>query len=275
MLLFRSIVSYRALVTIFLVLRRKDYLAVSDARLGKELIGELSGAMDTSSLMVELLGGNAVKRTVGFLARPRDVGRYPAVIVIHEVWGLVDHVKDVSRRLATKGYVALAVDLFDGKTVSKLGEGRSLREGLSEEKILGDLKGGFDYLQSLEYVHSKRIGSIGFCMGGGLSLLLACLNKDLAAAAVFYGRNPSPIDLMKNIQCPILGNYAGADMAITESDISLLKQTLTKYEKTFNIKIYPGAPHAFFNDTRESYRPEAAKDAWKRTLKFFDKYLKA
>jgi carboxymethylenebutenolidase len=225
--------------------------------------------------MVEFSGGNAVKKTAGFLARPREVGRYPAVIVIHEIWGLVDHVKDVSRRLAAEGYLALAVDLFGGKTISKLEEGRNLREGLSEEKILGDLKGGFSFLQSLEYVHPKRIGSIGFCMGGGLSLLLACHNKDLTAAAVFYGRNPSPIDLVKNIQCPILGNYAGADRAITESDISLLKQTLTKYGKTFDIKIYPGAPHAFFNDTRESYRPEAAEDAWKRTLEFFDRYLKA
>jgi carboxymethylenebutenolidase len=161
------------------------------------------------------------------------------------------------------------------KAVSKLEEGRRLREELSEEKIMGDLKGGFDYLQSLGYVHPKRIGSIGFCMGGGLSLLLACHNEDLAAAVVFYGRNPSPIDLMKNIKCPILGNYAGADMAISESDINLLKETLTKYGKVFDIKIYSGAPHAFFNDTRESYRPEAAKDAWKRTLGFFDRYLRA
>jgi carboxymethylenebutenolidase len=112
-------------------------------------------------------------------------------------------------------------------------------------------------------------------MGGGLSLLLACRNKQLTAAVVFYGRNPSPIDQLKNIQCPILGNYAGADMAITESDINLLKQTLTKCKKTFDIKTYPEAPHAFFNDTQESYRPEAAKDAWTRTLQFFNKYLKA
>ena len=91
---------------------------------------------------------------------------------------------------------------------------------------------------------------------------------------IFYGRNPSPIELVKNLQCPILGNYAGADMAITESDINLLKQTLTKYGKKFGIKIYQGAPHAFFNDTKESYRPDAAKDAWERTLNFFNKQLK-
>jgi len=228
--------------------------------------------METS--MIEFQGGNAAKKIVGFVARPKNTGRCPAVIVIHEIWGVVDHIKDVSRRLANEGYVALAVDLF-GKTISSLEEGRRLREELSEERIMGDLKGAFDYLQSLEYVQPKRIGSIGFCMGGGLSLLEACHNRELAAAVVFYGRNPSPIDLVKNIQCPILGNYAGADMAIKEADINLLKETMTKYGKIFDIKVYPGAPHAFFNDTRESYRPEAAKDAWKRTLDFFNKYLKS
>lgn len=228
-----------------------------------------------ASFMVGFHGGSAAKKTAGFLARPKNAGRCPAVIVIHEIWGVVDHIKDVSRRLASEGYVALAVDLFGGKTISSLEEGRRLREELSEERIMKDLKGAFDYLQSLEYVQQKRIGSIGFCMGGGLSLLLACRNRELAAAVVFYGRNPSPIDLVKNIQCPVLGNYAGADMAIKESDINLLKEAMTKYGKVFDIKVYPGAPHAFFNDTRESYRPEAAKDAWKRTLGFFNKYLKA
>jgi carboxymethylenebutenolidase len=231
--------------------------------------------MEIISLTVEFPEKSAGKKTAGFLARPKQDGTYPAVIVIHEIWGVVDHIKEVARRLAQEGYVALAVDLFEGKTLSKLEEGRKFREQFSEEKILADLNRAFDYLSNLQYVNPKSIGSIGFCMGGGLSLLLSCRNKQLAAAVVFYGRNPSPIDQVKNIQCPILGNYAGADMAITESDINLLKQTLTKYKKTFDIKTYPGAPHAFFNDTRESYRPEAAKDAWTRTLQFYNKYLKA
>ena len=225
--------------------------------------------------MVEFPQKIAGKKPTDFLARPKENGKYPAVIVIHEIWGLVDHVKDVTMRLAREGYVALGVDLFEGKTVSKLEEGRKFREQFTEEKILEDLNRAFGYLKSLPFVNPKRIGSIGFCMGGGLSLLFACRNKELAAAVVFYGRNPSPIDQIKSIQRPILGNYAGADMAITESDINLLKETLTKYGKTLDIKTYTGAPHAFFNDTRENYRPEAAKDAWKRTLQFYGKYLKA
>jgi len=230
--------------------------------------------MDVLTSMVEFSGGNPSKMTLGFLAKPKNAGKYPSVIVIQEIWGVVDHIKDVCRRLANEGYVALAVDLFGGKIVSNLEEGRKLRGELSEEHIMNDLKGGFRYLQTLQSVYPGKIGSIGFCMGGGLSLLLACHNKDIGAAVVFYGRNPSPIDLVKDINCPILGNYAGADMAITEDDINLLKQTLEKYGKTFNIKVYPGAPHAFFNDTRESYRPEAAKDAWERTVVFFNKCLK-
>jgi carboxymethylenebutenolidase len=230
--------------------------------------------MEVSSSMVEFQGGNSKRNTQGYLVRPEAAGKYPAVMVIHEIWGLVDHIKDVSNRLAREGYVALAVDLFDRKTVSNIEEGRSLRELFTQEKILGDLDGAFILLKGLKYVNPKRIGSIGFCMGGGLSLLLACHNKDLAAAVVFYGRNPSPIDLVRSIRCPILCNYAGGDMAITESDINLLKQTLTKHGKVFDIKVFPGVPHAFFNDTRESYRPEAAKEAWERTLDFYRKYLK-
>jgi carboxymethylenebutenolidase len=230
--------------------------------------------MEIIYFLAEFPDSGIDRKTAGFLARPKEDGTYPAVIVIHEIWGLVDHMKDVAIRLAREGYVALAVDLFEGETVSKLEEGHKFREKFTEDKIIGDLTRAFDYLRNLPYVNPKSIGSVGFCMGGGLSLLFACRNKKLAAAAVFYGRNPSPIDQVKHIQCPILGNYAGADMAITESDINLLRQTLTKYKKNFDIKTYPEAPHAFFNDTRESYRPEAAKDAWNRTLQFFNKYLK-
>jgi len=230
--------------------------------------------MEIASSMIQFPSSTPNGKTIGFLAAPKRPEKYPAVIVIHEIWGLVDHIKNVSMRLAREGHVALAVDLFEGKTLTKLEDGRKLREQLTEEKILADLNGGHAYLKTLKNVYPNRIGSVGFCMGGGLSLLLACKNPEIAAAVVFYGRNPTPIDLVKNVNCPILGNYAGADMAITEADIDRLKENLTKYGKTFDFKTYHGAPHGFFNDTRESYRPDAAEDAWKRTIGFYSKYLK-
>jgi carboxymethylenebutenolidase len=230
--------------------------------------------MEISSSMVQFPSTTPLGKTEGFLATPKPFEKYPGIIIAHEIWGLVDHIKDVCMKLVQEGYVALGVDLFRGKTITNIEDGRKIREQLTEEEILADLNGGHAYLKTLNNVNPKRIGSIGFCMGGGLSLLLACKNPEIAAAVVFYGRNPTPIDLVKNLQCPVLGNYAGADMVIKEADINLLKETLTKYGKTFDVKTYPGAPHGFFNDTRESYRPEAAKDAWKRTLKFYDKYLK-
>jgi carboxymethylenebutenolidase len=235
--------------------------------MGRNSSGEIA------TLMVDFPGGNRLKRTKGFLARPKGVGKTPAVIVIHEFWGLVDHIKDIARRFANEGYAALAVDLFDGKSASKPEEAMKIRQEFSEEKILGDLKGAIAYLKTLDFINPKRISSIGFCMGGWLSLSLACHTKELAGAVVFYGRIPAQIDLVRNLSCPILGNYGGADLGITDADINRLKDALIKYGKKFDIKVYPGAPHAFFNDTRESYRPDAAKDAWNRTLTFFRETL--
>jgi carboxymethylenebutenolidase len=230
--------------------------------------------LETASKMVEFPSAAPRGVTNGYLATPKGTGKYPGVLVIQEIWGLVENIKDISRRLAREGYLALAVDLYDGKTVANLEDGRGIREKISEDMMLKDINAGFDYLKRLPYVKPDRIGSVGYCMGGGLSLKLACVNKELAATVVFYGRNPSPIDLVKNVNCPLLGNYAGEDKGITEADVNLLRDTLKKYGKTYDVKIYPGAPHGFFNDTREGYRPEAAKDAWLRVLNFYSKYLR-
>ena len=228
--------------------------------------------METADKMIEFPSPKG--KTRGYLAAPKEKGRYPGVIVIQEIWGLVENIKDITRRLAAEGYIALAPDLYNGETVNTLEAGRAIREKLSEEAMLKDINAAFTHLKTLPNVKGKRIGSVGYCMGGGLSLRLACINPELAAAVVFYGRNPSPIDALKSIQCPILGNYAGDDRGITEADVNMLKETLTKYGKTSDIKIFPGVPHGFFNNARESYRPEAAKEAWTRVLKFYAKYLK-
>lgn len=230
--------------------------------------------LEVSSSIVEFPSNAPSGKTGGFLVGPKVPGIYPGVIMIHEIWGLVDNIKDISTKLAREGYVVLAIDLFEGKTLLKLEDGRKLREQISEESMLKAISAGYLYLKGVANVNTKKIGSIGFCMGGGLSLRFACITSDLSAAVVFYGRNPSPIDLVANIRCLILGNYAGEDRGISEADVKMLEEALKRHGKTFDFKIYPGAPHGFFNDTRESYRPEAAKDAWKRVLEFYEKYLK-
>lgn len=223
--------------------------------------------------MVDFSGGNKSKKAKGYLIKPQGAAKSPAVIVIHEFWGLVDHIKDVAQRFSKEGYTALAVDLFDGKSASKPEDAMKIRQEFSEEKVLGDLKGAIAYLKTLDSVNPNGIGSIGFCMGGWLSFSLACHAKE-AGAVVFYGRVPPQLDLVEDLSCPMLGNYGGADPGIPPADIERLKTALARYGKKFDIKVYPGAPHAFFNDTREAYRPDAARDAWTRTLAFFKETLR-
>ncbi|MCX6656465.1 MAG: dienelactone hydrolase family protein [Candidatus Bathyarchaeota archaeon] len=145
--------------------------------------------MEITSKMVEFPSAAPRGVTNGFLAIPKSTGKFPGVLVIQEIWGLVENIKDITRRFASEGYVALAVDLYDGKTVAKLEDGRSIREKISEEMMLRDINAAFEYLKSLPNVKSTQIGSVGYCMGGGLSLKLACENKELAAAVVFYAHS--------------------------------------------------------------------------------------
>ena len=170
---------------------------------------------------VDFQGGHPTKNTGGYIARPSSSGPHPAVILIHEIWGVVDHIRDVSGRLAREGYVTLAVDLFDGKTAAAphFDEGGKLRESLDQERVMKDLGGAFRFLADLEYVDGRKIGSMGFCMGGGISLRFACQAKDLAAVIIFYGKNPEPLELVKEITCPILGNWAANDQVFKAEEV--------------------------------------------------------
>ena len=225
---------------------------------------------------VDFQGGHPTKNTGGYIARPYSSGPHPAVILVHEIWGLDEHIRDVSGRLAKEGYVTLAVDLFDGKTAAapNFDEGGKLRESLDQDRVMNDLGGALEFLSELDYVDGKKIGCMGFCMGGSISLRFACHSRDLAAAIIFYGKNPEPLELVKEIRCPILGNWAANDQVFKVEEVEKLKLKLTEYNKVFDIKIFPGADHAFFNNTGRNYQPEAAKESWKRTVDFFSLHLK-
>ena len=214
-----------------------------------------------------------------YLTRPKGEGRLPAVLVLHENRGLVDHIRDVARRLAKAGYVALAPDLLSrqGGTGSFASPDAVIEAigKVDEEVITKDLTGGINYLKGQNYVRANKIGVVGFCWSGGHVMLILTRNKDLAAGVVYYGRNPKNLDDVKNISGPVLASYGEKDERIT-SGVPALEEAMKKYGKSFEYKIYPGAQHAFNNDTNpQRYNAEAAKDAWGRTLEFFKKHLQS
>lgn len=221
----------------------------------------------------------------GFLAKPTGQGKFPSIIVIHEIWGLDEHIKDVTSRFAREEYVGLAVDLFGGRTFTDIQAGQNYVANLTDSRVMKNIGDAYAYLKTQSFTRGETIGVIGFCLGGRYSLLTACHNPDLKACIVFYGRPVNreinnrtprhPVDLVENIRCPILGIFAEADQSIPPDVVNRLKLELEKHGKPHEIHIYPNAPHAFFNDTRpDRYMPEAARDAWLKTLRFFVEHLR-
>lgn len=234
-------------------------------------------------------------------------GRRPAVIVIHEIFGPDAHIRDVSRRFAGLGYVAAAPDLFTGELHSLLTPANvalaiqafsqappDLRRDPSKmaafaasqpperRPILAafgkigqpqvqagfarDLYGVAQYVRSLPEVDPHRVGSVGFCFGGAMSARLAAVDPALRTAVVFYGQNPPAEDIPK-IQARMLGLYGSEDPGITQT-VPAFAEAMKAAGKQFEYHVYPGARHAFFNDTRPTHHPESAKDAWSRVTRF-------
>jgi carboxymethylenebutenolidase len=215
------------------------------------------------------------KETVGgFLAVPEKPGTYPGLIVIHEWWGLNDWVKEETEKLAEQGYVALAVDLYRGKSAADPSDAHELMRGLPQDRAIRDMEAAFQYLSTRKDVKPGRIGSIGWCMGGGLSLQLAIHQPRLAACVVNYGSLPTDPNDIQQIIAPVLGNFGADDKGITPADVQAFEKTMRGLNRRIDVKIYPGAGHAFENPNNTTgYRPEAAADAWKRTLAFLHNAL--
>lgn len=225
---------------------------------------------------VQYPSGNVVTMRA-FVAAPQTKEKRPAIIVVQEWWGLTDHIKDIAKRCAGEGYVAIAPDLY-----SRLGhalttdarEAGTLMNTLKQEDGLNDLHATVTYLKSVPEVDATRIGVTGFCMGGSYALMLPCVNLDIKAAVPFYGQVPNPDTPIQKLACPVLYFYGEDDGWITKADVQRLAAALKKYNKLGEIKTYPGAPHAFFRDNDPSaYRPGAAKDAWAKTKAFFKQHL--
>jgi carboxymethylenebutenolidase len=237
-------------------------------------------ADDDPAILTHNVGYKGKAGTVaGFLARPVKAGKYPGVVMIHENFGLNDHIRDVARRLSKEGFVVLAPDFLSrlGGTalVTPKGQGiPNIRELAPWDKIAEDAESGLAYLRVLSDVRSDQQGLLGFCWGGEVAFAAATQIRNLNAVVVYYGLSPNPLDLVKNITAPVLANYAEKDEAITKG-VNATAAAMKKYNKVYDYKIYPGAQHAFNNDTRKDrYDAQASKEAWGRTVEFLKKTLK-
>ena len=213
----------------------------------------------------------------GVLVTPAGKGPFPAVIVIQEWWGLNDWVKEQARNLAKEGYVALAVDLYRGKVATQQEDAHQLMMGLPPDRAMRDLKSAYAFLQARADVKKDRIGAVGWCMGGRYSLALATEEPALGAVVAYYGAPPTDQTAIGRIKAPVLGNYGGEDKGPSPDQVRLFEDLMKKAGKPIDVKIYPGAGHAFANVNNPwgGYRKEAAEDAWARTTAFLAKHLKA
>ena len=211
-----------------------------------------------------------------YLARPKAEGTYPGVIVIHENRGLTDHIRDVARRLAKAGYVALAPDLASragGTNAVGADKITGYFANVKPEDLVSDLNAAVDFLAQQNGVTPDKYGVVGFCFGGAYTLRLAAANPKILAAVPYYGVTPDPASIMSATNAAILGQYGATDQRV-DATIPALEQVMQANGKTFEKRVYDGAGHAFNNDTGQSYNEAAALAAWKDTLGWFNKYLK-
>src|SRR6202162_1177108 len=209
------------------------------------------------------------------LYTPAGKGPFPAIIVIHEWWGLNDWVKDQAAKLADQGYVALAMDLYRGKVATTPDMAHEIMRGVPEDRAMRDLHAAFQFLQTQPDVRKDRIGAIGWCMGDGYSLDVALQEPTLAADVINYGHLATDPESLKKINAPILGLFDGQDQGITPDDVRKFEAAMKQMGKKIDIKIYDDAGHAFENpNNKDGYRAADAADAWKRTSSFLAETLK-
>ena len=218
--------------------------------------------------MISMKTGGETLR--GYLALPKGEGTHPALVVVHEWWGLNDWVKEQADSLAGQGYIALAVDLYKGRVAYDRDMAHQLYSGLAEDEGIATLVRATDFLRSRDDVRAQAIGVIGWCMGGKFSIRLAAADPGIRACVMYYGAPITDPKTIQGIQATILGNFGGDDRGPTPDQVKAFEKALKEAGKKVDFKIYPGAGHAFANihNAWGGYREEAAKDAWARTTAF-------
>jgi len=210
----------------------------------------------------------------GLLYLPQGPGPHPALIVIHEWWGMADWIKQEAAHYASEGYVTLAVDLYRGKVATDAEMAHELMRGLPQDQGVRDLTSAMTYLSQRKDVDKSRIGAVGWCMGGGYAIQLAVAAPNLKAVAVNYGALPTDKTALASIHATVLGNFGGQDRGITPDSVHAFDAAMQALGKPVDAKIYPDAGHAFENPTNVTgYRPADAADALARIDRFFENTL--
>ena len=215
-------------------------------------------------------------RLSGYLSLPKGAGTHPGIVAIQEWWGLDDWVKAQADSLAAHGYVVLAPDLYAGRVAYDQETAHQLMSGLVDEDVMAILRAAVDHLRSREDVRAQAIGVIGWCMGGKYAIRLAASDPGIRACVMYYGAPLTDPAQIRNLQASVLGNFGALDQGPSPEQVKKFEAALRKADKPVDFKIYPGAGHAFANENNPwgGYRPAAARDAWQRTLAFFDRELK-
>lgn len=220
---------------------------------------------------VETQEVNYFNDTNGYLAKPSDEGKYPGIIMIHEWWGLNDNIKEMAEKLASHGYVVLAVDLYGGEVAATSDQARQLVSSFNADQAIENMNFAVSYIQ--ENYNVEKLGSIGWCFGGGQSLNLALNNQNMDATVIYYGSLVTDQESLSSISWPVLGIFAGLDQGIPVESVNAFESSLDELNIPNEIHIYSGVDHAFANPSGERYAPDASKDAWQMTLKFLESNL--
>ena len=244
----------------------------------------------TSSIGISVADGKVLSggfRVPIYEAHPANAGKYPILVVIPEIFGMHEHIKDVTRRFAKEGFLSITFEPYarEGGVLHMpdIASVLKVANSVPDARVMGDLDAIAEYAKQHPAGRADRIGVTGFCRGGMYTLLYAAHNREVKAAVAWYGqlrpdktpgvRTAGPLDIALQINPPVLGLYGEADVGIPVADVKEMETILKAAGKTAEFVIYPGAPHAFFADYRPSYRPVAAKDAWARCVAWLHRYL--
>lgn len=236
-------------------------------------------------MKIEFQNGDATIR--GHLESAAASGPAPAVVLIPDVRGLYAHFIEVAKRLAGEGFTTLALDPYSREGTPDLPDMESVFRWLAalpDARVIDDVRAAVAYLAGRPDIDAARVGVTGFCMGGQYTLMSACRVPGIAAAVSWYGmlrydrtsetKPESALDTAPDLTCPYLGFFGAEDQLIPGNDVERLREILADLRQETEIRVYDGAGHAFFNDTRpEMHRPEAAEDSWRRAIEFFSRHL--